>query len=80
MQTILSIVFIIAIVVCSVAIWWLYHKIFHVYYFDLGRGCIMEFLGCFTGGIILAGILLKFWYVGIILIGIIGFAIIKKKH
>lgn len=41
-------------IVCTIAVWILYHKIFNVVYFDLGRGCLMEIMGCVCAGFLLA--------------------------
>lgn len=79
MESLLGILWVIMIFICSLAIWYLYHKLFTVYYFDWSRGCFMECLGCFLGGGFLATIILNFWYIAIIVIAIIVFVFKKKK-
>ncbi len=50
----------------------LYHKVFEVYYFDLGHGILKEFVtACFIG-LILTGITLKWWYVAVAIIILVG--------
>ena len=63
------------VIVCIV-LWLLYHKIFNVFYFDLGRGCMGEILGCMVAGAFVtffAGVFLqKFWPV----LAVIGIVIV----
>ena len=54
------------VIICTIAIWALYHKIFDVYYFGSG-GCLREIVACLIGGFFLAGIIIKFWYIGLII-------------
>ncbi|MBQ7343597.1 MAG: hypothetical protein IJW53_02395 [Clostridia bacterium] len=65
-------------VVCSVALWWLYHKLFDVVYFSLADGLFKEIIVCGLLGGILAACLVYFWYITIPLVIII--AIIVKKR
>ena len=65
------------VIICTVVVWALYHKIFDVYYFGSG-GCLREIIACFFGGVILAGLIIKFWYIGLI-IGIITVGIYMYK-
>ena len=64
------------LVVCSIAVWILYHKIFTVAYFDFGRGCLMEILGCVCAGFALMLLIRKFWYIAIIIavLAVVGIA------
>lgn len=70
------------IIIC-IALWVLYHKIFNVYYFDLGRGCFGEILGCMVIGVFLYGLigmfLEKFWFVLVIIGIVVIIALIKKN-
>lgn len=70
---------VVTMIICSCTIWYLYHKFFHVYYFNLTRGCLMEVMACLFGGVLLAGVVLKFWYIAIIIIGILVFSLLKKS-
>ncbi len=65
-------------VVCTIIVWILYHKIFQVMYFDLGRGCLMELMGCAAGGMVLTTLLIYFWYIPVIFIGLAIFYVIYK--
>ncbi len=42
------------VIVCTIIVWILYHKLFHVTYFDLGNGCLMEVMGCVFVGFLLS--------------------------
>ena len=55
------------LVVCTLIVWFLYHKLFNVMYFDLGRGCLMEIMGCVAGAFILMMVIREFWYVVVII-------------
>lgn len=50
-------------------LWVLYHKIFHVIYFDLGRGIIKELLACFFLSIFIVAIVMG---AGSVLLGAAG--------
>lgn len=65
----LGVLIIVAIVALTVVYLWIYHKFFHVVYFDLGRGCLGEFI---TAGI-LASVTVMFVLGGAIkAVGIVG--------
>ena len=75
-------------IVCVIVVWVLYHKIFDVVYFDLGRGCIAEIFGCVLGGAVLAAIimaagswLLAHWYITVpVIVAIIVIAVKVKNR
>lgn len=56
----------------------LYHKVFQVYYFDLGYGLMKEFLTAFFLAILMTGITFALWWLTAIVI-IIGGLALKKK-
>ncbi len=64
--------------VCSFAVWLLYHKLFHVIYFDFGYGCLKELIISALFGAILAALIMKFWYIALIVGVLIVYAIMKK--
>ena len=67
--------------ICSVAIWVLYHKLFDVIYFDFSHGCLKELIICAIGGAILTGGIIAFWYIANpIVIIIISVILYKKNH
>lgn len=55
-----------------IAILVMYHKVFDVVYFDLGRGLMKELVVAAFGGMILAAITVKFWVLSAIIIIITG--------
>ena len=55
-----------------IAILVMYHKVFDVVYFDLGRGLMKELVIAAFGGMILAAITVKFWVLSAIIIIITG--------
>lgn len=67
-------------VVCVIVVWVLYHKLFHVYYFNLGRGLLMELMGCAVAGAFLCILVVKFWYIVLLIVGVIVFAAVSKKR
>lgn len=69
----------ILVVLCTIAVWYIYHKLFDVIYFNFSKACCAELLGCFLVGSILAGLILKFWYLAILIIVVLVFALGKKK-
>lgn len=56
----------------------LYHKIFEVYYFDLGHGLLKELGVSFILGLIMTTITFYLWWLTAIIIIIVGWAIKKK--
>ena len=74
----MAVIMLILVLIFSIATWVTYHKIFDVAYFNLGRGLLKEFIGCFICGTILAGLVLKFWWIIDILIVIVGLLVILK--
>ena len=56
----------------------LYHKVFEVHYFDLGHGILKEIVtACFLA-LLLTGITMKWWYIAVIIIVIVGLSCIGK--
>ncbi len=66
--------------VCSAAVFYLYHTLFDVIYFDLGNGCLKEIIVCGIIGGVLAALIFYFWYIAIPLALLVIFAIIKKHR
>lgn len=61
-----------------VVLWVAYHKIFEVYYFNLGNGLMKEFLGTMFGGFLMTALTLYFWWVAAIIIILVGLSAMKK--
>lgn len=66
-------------IVCAVVVWVIYHQIFSVAYFNLGKGCLLEIMACLAIGYWLAQLVMKSWIfiVILVIVGIVCFA--KKK-
>lgn len=61
-----------------IAILVLYHKVFDVYYFDLGHGIMKEIVtACFVG-LLLTGITMKWWYIAVAIIILCGLSCMGK--
>jgi len=61
-----------------VAILVFYHKIFTVYYFNLGQGILKELVGAFILGAIMSAITFRFWWFTDIIIIWLGSVYAKK--
>jgi len=66
--------------VCGFVVWRLYHKIFTVYYFNLGRGIAIEIFFCWLIGGILAGLIITFLPIALVIVGIVILIIVLKKR
>lgn len=66
-------------IICAIFVWIAYHKIFSVIYFDLGRGLIKEGLISLFGGVVVAYLIMNFWFIAVPLIILILYGILKKK-
>lgn len=74
----LELIQLVLFVACIIFAWWAYHQVFEVVYFDLGKGCVQELIiTIFLGGMLFA-ILMKFWYIALVIVGIVVFIKIKK--
>ena len=65
--------------VCSAALFYIYHKLFNVIYFDLASGCLKEIIVCGILGAILAVVIMAYWYISIPL-GILLVVAFTKKN
>ncbi len=71
--------FVILWFVCSFAVWIIYHKLFRVLYFDLFNGCLKEIITAGVIGALLAVIIIRFWYVAVIIIVLLIGAFSKRQ-
>lgn len=55
-------------IICTFAIWYIYHKFFCVLYFDLFNGCMREIIISGFFGAILAVLIIRFWYIAVVVI------------
>lgn len=74
----MDILFIILWFGCSLAVWVVFHKLFRVVYFELFNGCLKEFITSGIIGAVLAGIIIRFWFVAVIVIFLFLFSLSKK--
>ena len=79
MEELQSVVLVILTVVYAVVCLIIYHKLFHVIYFDLGNGCLKEIIGASLAGLLLAALTVLFWYISIPIIILLLIALFKKK-
>jgi len=56
----------------------IYHSIFEIWYINLGKALIAELFAALIFGSIMAGVTLKFWWIALIIIVIIGLALSAK--
>lgn len=68
----------ILVIICAIFVWIIYHKIFCVIYFDLGRGLIKEVFLSLFGGVVVAYIIMNFWFIAIPLIIFVLYSVLKK--
>ncbi len=64
---------------CAIFVWIAYHKIFSVIYFDFGRGVIKIGLCRLLGGIVVAYLIIIFWFLGVLLIILMLSGVLKRK-
>ena len=70
----------ILIMICSIVVWVLYHKLFDVIYFNVASGCLKEILICFFIGALLAYGIITFWYITVPIAIIVCVIIYKRNH
>ena len=56
----------------------IYHSIFEIWYFNFGKALLGEIFGAFIFGALMTALTLKYWYVGIIIIILIGLVLAGK--
>jgi len=62
----------------SIALLVLYHKVFAVYYFDLGQGIMKELVMSCILGLIMVAVTLAFWYIAAAIVVLFGLGMMKK--
>lgn len=75
----MKVLFILVWILCSLALWYIYHKLFVVYYTDVAMGCGKEFVVSGFFGVILAAIIFAYWYISIPVAILFVVAICKKR-
>ena len=66
-------------IVCSLAVWYIFHQLFDVFYFSIADGCLKECLVCAFVGAILTALIVTFWYISIPLVILVIVAIAKRN-
>lgn len=56
----------------------LYHAIFDIWYFNLGKALLAELIGALIFGAIMTAIALKYWWITVIIIVLLGFGMSSK--
>lgn len=67
----------IVVIISTIFVWLVYHKIFGVVYFDLSRGCITEIIISLIGGIIVAYLIMNYWFIVVPIIILIIYKMFK---
>lgn len=75
----MAIMYIIPFILWFIAIEVLYHTVFTVYYFNLGKGCLSEVVASFAIAFILTGLTYMYWYVVVIVFILIGLVASNKS-
>ena len=65
--------------VCSLSVWVIYHKLFDVMYLDLFHGCFKEIVVSGVIGAVLTALVIRFWYVSIVVGVLVVISIFKKR-
>ncbi len=68
----------ILVLICTGVIWVTYHKIFTVYYFSPGRGILKELFASFIGGVILAVLIIKLYWLAAIIVALAALGLSAK--
>lgn len=63
----------------AVALFVLYHKVFDVMYFNLGRGLFFEISTCVVASVFLTALTYMYWYITIPVLSVVIVLILKKK-
>lgn len=74
------VVFVILWIVCSLALWFIYHRLFAVLYFNLFNGCLKEIVTAGVLGAVFAWLIMRFWYISIIIVILFIVALVKRNH
>lgn len=56
----------------------IYHSIFEIWYFNLGKALIGELFGAFVFALLMTGLTLKFWWIALVIIILLGLALSAK--
>ena len=76
----MKIFFVFIWILCSFALWYIYHKLFVVFYTDVTMGCCREIVISGFFGIFLTALIFYYWYISLLIIGLLIFAFLKNKR
>ena len=65
------------VIISAIFVWLAYHKIFSVVYFDLSKGCITEIIVSLFGGIIVAYLIMNYWFIAVPIIIFVVYKMLK---
>ena len=74
MQNVMAVIFVIYVVLGFV----IYHSVFDIWYFNLGKALIGEIIGACLFASLMTGLTLKFWPIGALIIGGLGISFSAK--
>lgn len=58
----------------------IYHSIFEIWYFNLGKALLGELFGAFVFALLMTGLTLKFWGIALVIIILLGLALAAKVN
>lgn len=76
----MKILFLFVWILCSFALWYIYHKLFVVFYTDVTMGCGKEIVVSGFLGIFLTALIFYYWYISFLIIALLIFAFLKKRN
>lgn len=65
------------VIISAIFVWIVYHKVFSVVYFDLSKGCLTEIFTSILGGIVLAYLIMNYWFIAIPVIVFIVYKMLR---
>lgn len=76
----MKILYVFVWILCSFALWYIYHKLFDVYYTDVTMGCGKEIVISGFFGVFLTALIIYYWYISLLVIALLILAIFKKRR
>lgn len=64
--------------ICSIAVWWIYHSIFDVVYFK--GGCFGEVFWVAVIGALIAGLIKTYWFISLPLIVLVIYSFARSSR
>lgn len=76
----MKILFIFVWILCSFTLWYIYHKLFDVFYMDVTMGCLKEIVVSGFLGMFLTMLIFYYWYISLLIIALLILALLKKSR